>query len=149
MKNFLLCLVLLSEVIAVVDCWSIKPFRATTTNINNGGMVEDGSRRAILQRWMAIAAAVSATTESLTQKPLVVWAAPETESLYKRQTDKFAYSIQLPSEFKESQKPVKTHLDEINFSSESIKGYQFGITIDPVRINGLKEVRFDRNESQP
>ena len=43
--------------------------------------------------------------------------------------------------FQESQKPVKTHLDEVNLISNSIKGYQYGITVDPVRINSLTEVR--------
>lgn len=58
---------------------------------------------------------------------------------YQRQKDKIAYSIQIPIQFKETQKPLKTHLDEINFVSEDVKGYQYGITVDPVRINSLKE----------
>lgn len=40
---------------------------------------------------------------------------------------------------KEGSKPVKTHLDEVNFVSESVKRYQYGITVDPVRISSLKE----------
>jgi hypothetical protein len=51
-----------------------------------------------------------------------------------------SYQIELPSSMKESSKPVKTHLDEVNFSSETIKGYQYGVTVDPVRISSLKEV---------
>jgi hypothetical protein len=51
------------------------------------------------------------------------------------------YQIAIPSSMKESSKPVKTHLDEVNFMSESTKGYQYGITVDPVRITSLKEVR--------
>jgi hypothetical protein len=51
-----------------------------------------------------------------------------------------SYQIELPSSMKESSKPVKTHLDEVNFSSESVKGYQYGVTVDPVRISSIKEV---------
>lgn len=57
-----------------------------------------------------------------------------------------AYQIILPNNgatFSETQKPVKTHLDEVNLVSGEIKGYQYGITVDPVRINSLKEVRGD------
>jgi len=77
-------------------------------------------------------------------------------SLYQRnvpgiKSSSISYQIQLPkdsssssssssSAFQESQKPVKTHLDEVNLMSDTIKGYQYGITVDPVRINSLKEV---------
>jgi hypothetical protein len=57
------------------------------------------------------------------------------------QEKNLSFKIQIPSTLKQSQKPVKTHLDEVNFASETIKGYQFGITVDPVCINSLKEVR--------
>lgn len=50
------------------------------------------------------------------------------------------YDITIPSTMKEGSKPVKTHLDEVNFVSEDIKRYQYGITVDPVRIASLKEV---------
>jgi hypothetical protein len=73
--------------------------------------------------------------------PPPAWAAASDDQVFRRQTDKFAYSIQIPSAMKEAPKPVKTHLDETNFASETVKGYQYGITVDPVRINSLKEVR--------
>lgn len=50
------------------------------------------------------------------------------------------YQISIPSTMNEGSKPVKTHLDEVNFVSESVKRYQYGITVDPVRISSLKEV---------
>ena len=59
---------------------------------------------------------------------------------FDRDTDKFSYSIDIPSTMKQSAKPVKTHQDEVNFGSESISRYQYGVTVDPVRINSLKEV---------
>eukprot|EP00548_Thalassiothrix_antarctica_P005365 CAMPEP_0194153698 /NCGR_PEP_ID=MMETSP0152-20130528/57413_1 /TAXON_ID=1049557 /ORGANISM="Thalassiothrix antarctica, Strain L6-D1" /LENGTH=135 /DNA_ID=CAMNT_0038859169 /DNA_START=205 /DNA_END=612 /DNA_ORIENTATION=- len=40
---------------------------------------------------------------------------------------------------KESTKPLKTHLDEINFVSSELKGYQYGVTVDPVRIDSLSQ----------
>jgi len=49
------------------------------------------------------------------------------------------YQISIPSSMKEGSKPVKTHLDEVNFMSETVKRYQYGITVDPVRISSLKE----------
>lgn len=78
-------------------------------------------------------------------------AAAESE-VYQRtvgvKSNTIAYQLQLyktrgssSSSFQETQKPVKTHLDEVNLISESIKGYQYGITVDPVRIHSLKEVR--------
>jgi hypothetical protein len=82
------------------------------------------------------AAAAAATTTTTTT----------TTSLYTRQQSpnkqqQVSYSINLPSTMKETSKPVKTHLDEVNFVSETTKGYQYGVTVDPVRISSLKEVR--------
>lgn len=38
-----------------------------------------------------------------------------------------------------SNKPLKTHLDEINFSPPDIRGYTLGITIDPVRLSKIQD----------
>lgn len=47
------------------------------------------------------------------------------------------YSVQLPSSLSEpSNKPLKTHLDEVNFNGD---GLQVGITVDPVRISSLRQ----------
>jgi hypothetical protein len=49
----------------------------------------------------------------------------------------FGYSIQLPPTLSEpSNKPLKTHLDEVNFNGD---GLQVGITVDPVRITSLQQ----------
>jgi len=59
---------------------------------------------------------------------------------FTRKTDQFAYEFQPPSSCsKPANKPLKTHLDEIIFKCETIAGYEYGITIDPVRINSLQE----------
>jgi hypothetical protein len=57
--------------------------------------------------------------------------------LYTRQSDKFGYTFQPPPSLSEGNKPLKTHLDEVNFFGSN--GYQVGITIDPVRISSLSE----------
>jgi hypothetical protein len=68
-------------------------------------------------------------------RPCPAWA-----EVYTRQTDQFAYKFEPPANFDTgTRKPVPTHVDEINFSSESIKGYQYGITVDPVRIESLRQ----------
>ncbi|EJK53960.1 hypothetical protein THAOC_26500 [Thalassiosira oceanica] len=50
----------------------------------------------------------------------------------------FAYTVTPPASFTSSNKPLKTHLDEINFSGD-VRGYQVGVTVDPVRIKSIKE----------
>jgi uncharacterized protein YggU (UPF0235/DUF167 family) len=112
----------------------------TTTTTRSGAT----TRRNVLEYWTAAAVAAVATT---TITPPIAWAADDAAAnadvvtLFRRETDTVSYSITIPSGMKQSQKPVKTHLDEINFVSETVKGYQYGITVDPVRINSLKEVR--------
>jgi hypothetical protein len=69
--------------------------------------------------------------------PLATYASSE---VYARETNQFAYTFSPPIGFPgPSQKPLKTHLDEVNFASTDVPGYQFGITVDPVRITSLKE----------
>ena len=51
----------------------------------------------------------------------------------------FAYTVTPPASFTSGNKPLKTHLDEKNFSPPDVRGYQFGVTVDPVRIKSIKE----------
>lgn len=60
-------------------------------------------------------------------------------SIFTRAGKDYGYSFLPPPEFKPSNKPLKTHLDEINFSVEGVRGYQYGVTVDPVRIDSLKQ----------
>jgi hypothetical protein len=85
---------------------------------------------------------------ALAENPTLADAAEETETSFvytRKQTvlnkKELGYQISIPSTMNEGSKPVKTHLDEVNFVSESVKRYQYGITVDPVRISSLKEVR--------
>lgn len=58
---------------------------------------------------------------------------------FTRETQGFSYTFTPPPNFKVSNKPLKTHLDEVNFDSQSTKGYQYGITVDPVRLQKLRQ----------
>ncbi|CAB9497758.1 PsbP [Seminavis robusta] len=51
----------------------------------------------------------------------------------------FAYKFVPPPEMEPGAKPVKTHLFEINWKSPTTARYTFGVTVDPVRIQNLKE----------
>lgn len=51
--------------------------------------------------------------------------------------EKFSYTVTPPPTFVPGNKPLKTHLDEINFSSPDISRYTIGITVDPVRISSI------------
>jgi PsbP len=64
----------------------------------------------------------------------------EEGTLFRREAEGFRYECQPPPGFiGPGQKPLKTHLDEVNFQSPEIPGYQIGITVDPVRISSLAE----------
>lgn len=51
----------------------------------------------------------------------------------------FSYTVTPPPDFAPGNKPLKTHLDEINFSPPDVRGYTLGITVDPVRISKIQE----------
>ena len=51
----------------------------------------------------------------------------------------FSYTVTPPPSFVASNKPLKTHLDEINFAPPDIRGYTLGITVDPVRISSIQQ----------
>jgi len=51
----------------------------------------------------------------------------------------FAYEFTPPSSvMTTSNKPLQTHLDEINLPTNR-KGYTYGVTVDPIRIQSLKD----------
>mmetsp|Transcript_33344 Transcript_33344/g.73537 ORF Transcript_33344/g.73537 Transcript_33344/m.73537 type:complete len:303 (+) Transcript_33344:80-988(+) len=88
------------------------------------------SRRDVLSTLVVLAASSSA--------PLAVNADDATEPFI-RQGKGYGYTFTPPPGFSPGKKPVPTHLDEINFNLEGVRGYQFGITVDPVRITALRE----------
>lgn len=138
--NVFLLLLLISS---VSHCWVMVAPAATTSRMMGhrhearlttklaAGVEDPTSRRKFLDT-VVIAAGLATTVSAAVSAPA---------NAFDRKEDKFSYTINIPTTMKQSQKPVKTHQDEINFASEDIKGYQYGITVDPVRINSLKEVR--------
>lgn len=73
-----------------------------------------------------------------------VFAAEEQQQVYTRTPSpsdkfKFSYTVTPPSNFEPGNKPLKTHLDEINFSPPDVRGYTVGVTVDPVRIGSIQE----------
>ena len=94
----------------------------------------ENNRREVLQQ------AFISTAAALLIHPLSSRAASDTiatASSFTRQADKYGYTFSPPPSLAEGNKPLKTHLDEVNFFGPN--GYQVGITIDPVRINSLSE----------
>lgn len=62
-------------------------------------------------------------------------------STFKRSNPKSGFGYEFippPSVIKTANKPVQTHLDEINLPTE-VKGYTYGITVDPIRIKSLRD----------
>ena len=72
-----------------------------------------------------------AFADTETQQPSSAYVSPPNQ--------KFSYTVTPPPYFTTGNKPLKTHLDEINFSSQEVRGYTFGITVDPVRIKSIRE----------
>ncbi len=61
--------------------------------------------------------------------------------IFKRVNSKLNFGYEFippPSVIKTSNKPLQTHLDEINLPTDR-KGYTYGVTVDPIRITSLKE----------
>eukprot|EP00562_Extubocellulus_spinifer_P000260 CAMPEP_0178480584 /NCGR_PEP_ID=MMETSP0696-20121128/5773_1 /TAXON_ID=265572 /ORGANISM="Extubocellulus spinifer, Strain CCMP396" /LENGTH=309 /DNA_ID=CAMNT_0020108033 /DNA_START=19 /DNA_END=948 /DNA_ORIENTATION=- len=88
------------------------------------------SRRDVLSTLVFLAASSSS--------PFVV-NADDTAEPFIRQGKGYGYTFTPPPGFSPGKKPVPTHLDEVNFNLEGVRGYQFGITVDPVRITTLRE----------
>jgi hypothetical protein len=69
----------------------------------------------------------------------------------------FAYTLKLPGPYATTRKPLPTHLDEVNLvitaavpsddgdataaapNTSLLKGYSYGITVDPIRIKSLRD----------
>jgi hypothetical protein len=77
----------------------------------------------------------AAETETINTDPATTAA----ERTFVRRTDQYSYQFTPPPNFTPGNKPLKTHLDENNFKSSATSGFQFGITVDPVRLQSLSE----------
>ena len=104
-----------------------------TADTVSDGTGTSSKRRELFHRWSASGAVLSGLI-------VLPFRAVSAESIFRRETDRFRYEFQPPQGFSgPDQKPLKTHLDEVNFQSPDFSGYQFGITVDPVRIESLAE----------
>lgn len=85
-------------------------------------------------------------------RPVAATPSSKSPSLFQRETKDFSYVFEPPPGMEPGNKPLKTHLDEVNFFSKANdgidddnaqprrrRGYQYGITVDPVRIASLTE----------
>mmetsp|Transcript_15024 Transcript_15024/g.31862 ORF Transcript_15024/g.31862 Transcript_15024/m.31862 type:complete len:276 (+) Transcript_15024:38-865(+) len=84
----------------------------------------------------AIASEEDTTTTNTQQQPS---SGPYTRTPSPNDKFKFSYTITPPPAFEPGNKPLKTHLDEINFSPPGVRGYSLGITVDPVRISKIQD----------
>jgi len=142
------------DIISEVSAWSPQT-KATTPSFSSlpssyssiDSAEGNGSLSTVSRRTIFSTAAYSLVLGGsvLVGNPALTDAAEEASFVYTRKQTvlnkkELNYQISIPSTMKEGSKPVKTHLDEVNFMSESVKRYQYGITVDPVRISSLKEV---------
>ena len=100
-------------------------------NNDNGDSMIDSSRRNAISNLSLMTAA-----------SLIGLGAPEFASAaepFVRQGKEYGYTFAPPPGFAPGKKPVQTHLDEVNFNLEGVAKYTYGVTVDPVRINSLKE----------
>ena len=51
-----------------------------------------------------------------------------------------SFQVTYPDSFVVSPKPLKTHEIEFLSKSEDIKGYNFGVTVDRVKVNTIKDI---------
>lgn len=131
-----------------VSSWSPET-KGTRTPVSFSTPVErhDEPLSALMSRRSALSTATIGLVLGeavLMGNPTLADAAGEASFVYTRKQTvlnkkELNYQIAIPSTMSEGSKPVKTHLDEVNFVSDSVKRYQYGITVDPVRISSLKE----------
>lgn len=122
-----------------------SPLHLSTTNnaeINEPTGPQSTQRRNLIQQSSAafaslllpISPAFALDDDTPTQQPSEPYIRNSSNDKFK-----FSYTVTPPPLFVPSNKPLKTHLDEINFSPPDIRGYTLGITIDPVRLSTIQE----------
>ena len=103
-------------------------------NQDDGDAIMDASRRNAMSN-LSVMAAVSLIGLGTPQ----LASATDTTEPFVRQGKGYGYTFVPPPGFAPGKKPVQTHLDEVNFNLEGVAKYTYGVTVDPVRINSLKE----------
>lgn len=112
------------------------------------------SRKSFIQS-IATATAAIATVTTITTHPSSALAlaeqtqTPEDDKTFTRRIKNeskpafsFAYTIKLPNPPSPTNKPLQTHLDEVNLPMNTnpynIQKYTYGITVDPIRLTSLR-----------
>ena len=125
-------------VLIITSIWLAEAFQVTTLS-SPFHPLDDSDAFAMpnlqnRRQFLALVPAAVATLPILSRP-----AEASSENVFKRQADQFSYVFEPPTDWTPQNKPLKTHLDEVNFKSPSIGKYEFGITVDPVRIKSLRE----------
>ena len=137
----LLCSVFLLST-SCVDSWTVpslvpiqsshSPMSSTALNANYS---PDRRQALLAASWTSILTSASGAASASANTDLNA-----DSSVFVRRdiNTKFAYQFQPPVGATQTGKPLKTHLDEVNFKVTDTS-IQFGITVDPVRINSLRD----------
>lgn len=126
---------LLLHLLAITNVASWAPTYLSRHDVTLSATNHDTPQSESTARRKALAAALWAPIAAA----LGISLAAVADDVFVRQTNDFGYRFQPPPGFAAGNKPLKTHLDEVNFSSQTMSGFQFGITVDPVRIESLSD----------
>mmetsp|Transcript_25763 Transcript_25763/g.38199 ORF Transcript_25763/g.38199 Transcript_25763/m.38199 type:complete len:280 (-) Transcript_25763:112-951(-) len=110
------------------------------------------SRKSFIQSIATAAIATTTTAIAFTTLPssALASASPEDDKTFTRRikndskpTQSFAYTLTLPNPPSPTNKPLQTHLDEVNLPMNSnpygIQRYTYGVTVDPIRLTSLRQ----------
>lgn len=118
---------------------SLKDMSNCAEILNSESLTDNNQRRMAIQQLSAITASVLVLLSPNSASSIVVASEPYIRTPSLKDKFQFGYTVTPPTTFVSSNKPLKTHLDEINFSPPDVRGYTLGITVDPVRISSIRE----------
>jgi len=107
--------------------------------VNDESLTDNQRRRMVIQQLSATVASLLVLFSPNSASSIVVTSEPYIRTPSLKDKFQFGYTVTPPPTFVSSNKPLKTHLDEINFSPPDVRGYTLGITVDPVRISSIRE----------
>lgn len=122
------------------DVISLQDIMSNCAEImNSESLTDNNQRRMVIQQLSATTASFLVLLSPNSASSIVVTSEPYIRSPSLKDKFQFGYTVTPPPTFISSNKPLKTHLDEINFSPPDVRGYALGITVDPVRISSIRE----------
>lgn len=145
-RQLCITLFLFFDFLHVAESWIVTAVQSTATSLQTQVVIPESHVNLSTRRRLFISiGSVIAPLAIAGVMPELARAAENEQfgsistSPYRKQADKFGYEFQPPPNFEPGNKLLKTHLDEVNFENSQISGYQFGITVDPVRISSLRQ----------